>query len=97
MLLTFVRVSNRFGVLPPISPPDRPRGAFRLNLPRGGSASMLPADFSAHERLAMRRKFAVLALLLTVGAQLSGCDKCGGWEEIRSPIPVKTCAGDAAR
>ncbi len=53
--------------------------------------------FSAHERLAMRRKFAVLALLLTVGAQLSGCDKCGGWEEIRSPIPVKTCAGDAAR
>ena len=35
--------------------------------------------------------------LLTVGAQLSGCDKCGGWEEIRSPIPVKTCAGDAAR
>jgi hypothetical protein len=60
---------------------------------------MLPADFSAQERLAMRRKFAVLALLLTVGAQLSGCDKCGGWEEIRSPIPipVKTCAGDAAR
>jgi len=96
-LLTFVRVSNRFGVLSPISPPDRLRGAFRLNLPRGGSASMLPADFSAHERLAMRRKFAVLALLLTVGAQLSGCDKCGGWEEIRSPIPVKTCAGDAAR
>ena len=95
--MTFVRVSNRFGVLSPISPPDRLRGVFRLNLPRGGSASMLPADFSAHERLAMRRKFAVLALLLTVGAQLSGCDKCGGWEEIRSPIPVKTCAGDAAR
>jgi hypothetical protein len=45
----------------------------------------------------MRRKFVVLALLLTVGAQLAGCDKCGGWEELRSPIAPKTCAGDAAR
>ena len=43
-LLNFVRVSNRFGGLSTISPPDRLCGAFRLNLPRAGSISMLPAD-----------------------------------------------------
>jgi hypothetical protein len=42
--LNFSQVLNRFGALSAIFSPDRLRGAFRLNLPRASSASMLPAD-----------------------------------------------------
>ncbi|MGA8170226.1 MAG: hypothetical protein WB816_05255 [Methylocystis sp.] len=45
----------------------------------------------------MKRKFVALLLLLAVAAPLSGCDKCGGFQELRSPIPPKTCSGDSPR
>jgi len=38
-----------------------------------------------------------LALALALVAALSGCSKCGGWEELKLPQAPRSCADDGAR
>ena len=45
----------------------------------------------------MWRKYRIFALLIGLGAPLAACDKCGGFQELRSPIPPKVCVGETAR
>lgn len=46
----------------------------------------------------MEVRIGVVALLFTVCALLSACDKCtGGWEQIQYPGQPKTCADREAR
>jgi hypothetical protein len=45
----------------------------------------------------MKRRIWMFAALAVLGALLSGCDKCGGLQEIRIPKLPDSCAGDSPR
>lgn len=41
----------------------------------------------------MRRKIGVFAVLASLAALLSACDKCGDFQQLRFPDPSKACSG----
>lgn len=45
----------------------------------------------------MNRKIIRFALLTALAALVSGCDKCGGFQEIQTPLRPNACKDAAAR
>ena len=49
------------------------------------------------ERDEMTRRIIRFALLSALAALVSGCDKCGGFQEIQTPLRPNACKDAAAR
>lgn len=45
----------------------------------------------------MKRRFATTLTLLALSLLLSACDKCGGFQEIRTPAAPHACKDGAPR
>jgi hypothetical protein len=56
-----------------------------------------PCAAQGRERDEMTRRIMRFALLTALAALVSGCDKCGGFQEIQTPLRPNACKDAAAR